>query len=199
MGRLAIVVVALLVLGGGLAFLATQPAADLPPVPPSSQAALEAEARVFAVFKAAEIKAVVRRAPEPVQVRLSDVELTSLADSRLAQSATTSLHDAIVHGTSNGYFETVTDDDWNGWTLHVFAAGTVTIGADGALHFDLREARVGRLPLPSSAVDALVAQTELATTVKLPPGAANLALEPVDGGAVLTATASPSVSGLVGG
>jgi len=195
--RLFVVLAGLVVLLGGGAWLATQPAGDVQPVQPSSAAVIRAEATIFASFKAAGLKAVLTRRPQPVQVNLDDEELTSLVDSRLAQDSTT-LQNAVLRGGSDGAFHTTVDLLWNGLTLHVTAALTVTFGQDGALQLHVRDASVGRLPVPGSIADALVAQSQSASAVSVPPGIANLSLAPASGGAVLTATASPDVRSLAG-
>jgi len=196
-GRFVVLLVVVAGLAGGGAWLATQPAADVQPIQPSSAAVIAAEARIFASFKAAEVKAVLTRAPQTVQVRLSDVELTSLVASRLAQSSTT-LHDPVLRGGTDDAFHATTDVDWNGVTFHIGAAITVTFDSAGTIAVHVRDASVGRLPVPGSIGDALVAQSQSASTVQLPPGISDVALQPVDGGAVLTATASPSLAGLAG-
>jgi hypothetical protein len=197
MPRFVVVVLVLVVLGAGAGWLATQPAGDVQPLQPSSTAVIESEARIFAAFKAAEVKAVLTRTPQPVQVSLNDLELTSLIASRLQQGSGT-LHDVVLRGTPDGVFDATTDADWNGWTFHVAAAGTVTFGSDGSIHVQVRDASLGRLPLPGSVVDGIVAQSASAASVNLPPGISNVALQAVAGGGVLTATAAPTVSSVFG-
>lgn len=183
------------VLGGGV-YLATQPAGSVQPVQPSSAAVIKAEAKIFAAFAAAGAQAVLLGHPVPATVHLTDEELTSLVDSRLAQNSS-SVTDAVLVGSPDGVFKTTADVAWNGWTFHVFATGTVGFTADNSVRLDVREADVGRLPLPSSVVDAIVAANSSAATLNVPPGISGLALQPVAGGATLTAMVSPDVRRLL--
>ncbi len=196
MGRLFIVLLVLAAIAGGGVWLATQPSGGVQPVQPSSAAVIVAEARIFAAVKAAGLKAVLTRSPQPVQVRLDDQELTSLVDSRLAQSTTT-LSNAVLRGGADGAFHTSADVAWNGLVLHVTAAMTVSFDQGGALRLHFRDASVGRLPLPPSLVDSLVAQSQDSSAPSIPQGISGVALLPVAGGAVLSATASPSLADLV--
>ena len=190
------VLLALLVLVGGGAYLLTQPAGGIQPVTPSSAAVIRAEAKIFASFAAAGATAVVTRWPAQASVNLTDQELTSLVASRLAQTQS-SISNVVLVGSPRGVFETTADVVWNGWTFNVYATGTVTIGADDAIRVDVHDADVGRLPLPSSIVDAILAQNSGAATVNVPPGISALSLQPVKGGARLTGTVSPDVRRLV--
>jgi hypothetical protein len=184
-----LLVLALLV-GGGL-YLVSQPAGGVQPVAASSAAVLTAEAKIFKAFATAAAEAVLGRRPVQATVQLTDAELTSLAASRLAQSSS-SVSDVILNGTP-GAFKTTADVAWNGWTFHVYARGNVSFGADNSLHVAVQEADVGRLPVPSSVVEAIVAQNVSASGLSVPPGVSALSLQPVSGGAVLSGTVSPDV------
>jgi hypothetical protein len=118
---------------------------------------------------------------------LSDDELTSLAAEHLSGQVS----NPVIHGTGTGVFEAAADTVWNGWTLHVSGSGTVTIDSGGGIHATVRSAGVGLLPLPGSLVQSLADEQTASAGVPLPPGITNLALQPVDGGGVLTATANP--------
>jgi hypothetical protein len=195
MGKVGVVLVVLVVLVGGGAWLATQPAAGVQAVQPSSAAVIRAEAKIFAAFATAGARAVLTRQPVQARTELTDEELTSLVDSRLAQNPS-SVSNVILVGSAEGVFKTTADVDWNGWTFHVYATGAVSFASDNSIHLDVHEADVGRLPLPSSVVDAIVAQNAAAATVNVPPGVSDLSLQPEDGGAVLSGMVSPSVRGL---
>ena len=195
-GKLLVVLVVLVVLVGGGAFLATQPSGSVRPVQPSSAAVIVAEGKIFAAFTAAGVTAVATRHPVQATVDLTDQELTSLVDSRLAQSAST-VSNVVLVGSPEGVFKTTADVAWNGLTLHVFATGTVGFGSDNSIQLDIHEADVGRLPLPASFVNGLVAQNSAAATLDVPPGISGLSLQPHDGGATLSGTVSPDVRRLV--
>lgn len=192
---LAVLLVLLAAAGGGV-YLVSQPAGGVQPVTPSSAAVISAEAKIFAAFTTAGATAVIARHPVQATVNLTDEELTSLVASRLAQSQS-SVSNVVLVGSADGVFKTTADVAWNGWTFHVYATGTVTFGSDGSVHLDVHDADVGRLPLPSSVVDAMVAQNSGAATVNVPPGISELALRPVTGGATLTGLVSPDVRRLV--
>jgi hypothetical protein len=195
-GKLVAVLLVLGVVGGGGVYLATQPAGGVQAVQPSSAAVIKAEAKIFGTFAAAGAQAVLVGHPVQATVHLTDQELTSLVDSRLAQNSS-SVSNAVLVGSPDGVFKTTADVAWNGWTFHVFATGTVTFTADNAIGLNVHEADVGRLPLPSSVIDAIVAANSAAATLNVPPGISDLALQPVAGGATLTAMVSPDVRRLV--
>lgn len=189
MRGLAFILLVLVVLGGGAAFLATRPASDLQPIQPSSAAALAATARVVATFKLAQLKAVLTRRQQPASVSLSDAELTSIADLWLSQNSS-SIHNLTVHGTSGGVFQASAQADWNGFTLDVFEAGTVSFNGDGSLQPSVSEAKVGQLPLPAGLLNSLLAQGQPAFK---PPDVLNLSLQPVEGGGLLSGSVAPAI------
>lgn len=192
MGKLLAFLLVVVIAVGGAGWLATQPAAGVQPVQPSSAAVIRAEAKIFAAFAAAGAAAFVARHPVQATVSLSNEELTSLVDSRLAQDSS-SVSNVVLVGSSEGVFKTTADVAWNGWTFHVYATGTVSFANDSSIRLHVHEADVGRFPVPSSVVDALVAQNAAAQSVNVPPGISGLTLQPNDQGAVLTGIVSPDV------
>lgn len=189
MRGLALTLLVLVFLGGGAAYLATRPAGGVQPVQPSSAAALAATARVLTAFQLAAVKAVITRRRQPASVNLSDYELTSIADIWLSQN-NSSIHDLSVHGTSGGVFQASALADWNGITLSLFEAGTVSFAGDGSLQPTVTEAKIGQLPLPASLVNSLLGQSQPAFK---PPGVFNLSLQPIEGGGVLSGSVAPAI------
>lgn len=188
MRKLVLLLVVAAVVGGG-AWLATQPSGDLPAVQPSSTAALAAKAKVAAAFGRAAAAAFLTGRQQTFRVELSDEELTSLA----AENGSGPVSNPVIHGTADGVFQASGDALWNGVTLHVSGSGTVSIDSAGSVHPVIRSAGVGLLPLPTSIVQSLADQAAAsAASVPMLPGVANLALQPVDGGGVLSGTAAPA-------
>lgn len=174
-------------LAGGGAWLATQPAAGLPAVQVSGTAALGAKAKVAAGFGRAAAAAFITRRPQEIRVELTDDEITSLVAQAMSGPAT----NPLLHGTGSGVFFAAADMQWQGLTLQLSGTGTVSIDASGRVHPTVLSANVGRLPVPAGWVQSLADESAGSEAVPVPPGVVDLALQPVDGGAVLTGTANP--------
>ncbi|MGH7903241.1 MAG: hypothetical protein ACREPA_03805 [Candidatus Dormibacteraceae bacterium] len=144
-----VLLLVILVLVGGGAYLysaATTQDHPLPPVQLSGAATLSAEGKLGRLV-AAEALARAARRPIPVSISLTDAEISSLVNQRLADSGERQADHLVLHATGAGTLEGTADGHVNGWTFPIYVEGIVSIEA-GQPRLQVQTAQIGRLPMP---------------------------------------------------
>jgi hypothetical protein len=161
LGALAILL-AVLVIGGGLLYRAvTTPYVSLAAVPTSDAAAKSAQAKLSQVGAAAD-QANSTGKPVPVSITLSDAEMTSLATDAISvveQTRSVPGIDGIaVHAAGQGTIQVQGRVHTLLGTVPIYVALRLASNDQKSFSVSVTEARVGVIPLPAAVVGGIVDQ-----------------------------------------